>query len=157
MCSGDFTKPQSIDPSQISPAPCMASAANPLLQSLLEGYRPAFRPHPLAKEPSDSSTLSPQLQMCYYERKLFGGYLTFLLDRILADCCPSAVTAYLNTSFLHAVPPDASIHLRAWPEKVDGRKVYLAGTIQIPKSRQGGLIDAVRAHALFVQPKAVQP
>ena len=94
--------------------------------------------------------------MCYYERKLFGGYLTFLLDRILADCCPSAVTAYLNTSFLHAGPPDASIHLRAWPEKVDDRKVHLAGTIQIPTGRHGELIDAVRAHALFVQPKPAQ-
>jgi hypothetical protein len=157
MCSRDCTEPESTDPSQIGPAPCMASATNPLLRSLLEGYRPAFRPHPLGKQASASITLSPQQQMCYYERKLFGGYLTILLDRILADCCPSAVTAYLNTTFLHFVPPDASIHLRAWPEKVDGRKVYLAGTIQIPKSSQGDLIDAVRAHALFVRPKPVQP
>ncbi|KAJ1713204.1 hypothetical protein NYO67_4606 [Aspergillus flavus] len=141
----------------IAPAPCMARAANPLLQRLLEGYRPVFQAHPLGREVSASLTLSPQQQMCYYERKLFGGYLTFLLDWILADCCPSAVTAYLNTTFLHAVPPDASIHLRAWPEKVDGRKVYLAGTIQILKGSQGDVIDAVRAHALFVRPKPAQP
>ncbi|KAL4912591.1 hypothetical protein BDW62DRAFT_17788 [Aspergillus aurantiobrunneus] len=77
-------------------------------------------------------------QMCYYERKLFGGYLSSLLDRILADCCPSPLT-YLNTTFLHAVPPDASIHLRARREKVGGRKVYLAGSAQIPRDGQGEL------------------
>ncbi|KAJ5608445.1 hypothetical protein N7537_005064 [Penicillium hordei] len=128
----------------------MASAANPLLQRLLEGYRPAFRAHPSGKEASASFALSPQQQMCYYERKLFSRNLIFLLDRTLADCCLSVVTAYLNATFLHAVPPDASIHLRVWPKKVDGRKVYLADS-------QGELLDAVHAHALIVEPKPGQP
>ena len=52
--------------------------------------------------------------------------------------------------------PETTIQLRAWPEQVDGRKVHLAGSIQIPQGSQGELLDAVRAHALFVQPKPAE-
>jgi hypothetical protein len=65
--------------------------------------------------------------MCYYDSKLFGGYLAFLMDRILADCCRPAFTGYLNTSFVRPVPPKVPILLRAWPDKVEDRKIYLKG------------------------------
>lgn len=92
--------------------------------------------------------------MCYYDGKLFGGYLAFLMDRILADCCESAVTANLNTSFLRSVPPAVPILLRAWPEKVDGRKIHLKGSLQIPGDSLNGWVDAVNADSLFTRPKA---
>ncbi|THC91230.1 hypothetical protein EYZ11_009310 [Aspergillus tanneri] len=125
-----------------------------LLRSLLRGYRPSFRRHSLGWEADVLLKLDPRQQMCYYDGKLFGGYLTLLMDRILADCCRPAVTAYLNTTFAHSIPPDAPIHLRAWPEKVEGRKIYLAGSVQIPGSRAGELIEAIRANALFIRPRS---
>lgn len=91
--------------------------------------------------------------MCYYNGKLFGGYLTLLLDQILADCCRPAVTAYLNTSFKHSIPPHAPIRLRAWPEKVEGRKIYLQGSVEIPGSNGQEVVQAIHANALFIQPK----
>ncbi|KAB8228903.1 uncharacterized protein BDW43DRAFT_315404 [Aspergillus alliaceus] len=75
---------------------------------------------------------------------MFGGYVTMLLERILADCCWPAALAYLNTSFAHSVPPDVPIRLRAWPEKVEGRKFYLTASIQIPGSEVGRLIYAIQ-------------
>ena len=70
--------------------------------------------------------------MCYYNRKLFGGYIALLMDHILADCCKlAAVTATLNTSYLQSVPLTAPILLRAWPDRVEGRKIYLKGSLRI--------------------------
>ncbi|KAB8204233.1 hypothetical protein BDV34DRAFT_226619 [Aspergillus parasiticus] len=125
-----------------------------LLRSLLQGYNPTFRRHPLGMEADAVIKLTPRQQMCYYDGKMFGGYLALLLDRILADCCQPAVTAYLNTSFAQSVPPDVPIRLRAWPERVEGRKVYLTASIQIPGKVEGGFIDAIRANALFVRPRS---
>jgi acyl-coenzyme A thioesterase PaaI-like protein len=94
-------------------------------------------------------------QMCYYDGKLFGGYLALLLDQILADCCQPtpAMTAYLNTTFVCSVSPGVPIRLSAWPEKIEGRKIYLTGSIQVPGSGNGELIDAVKASALFIRPR----
>ncbi|KAA8645435.1 hotdog fold domain-containing protein [Aspergillus tanneri] len=120
------------------------------LHSLLQGYNPNFQRHPLRMEADALIKLSPRQQMCYYDRKMFGGYFVLLLDRILVDCCRPAVTAYLNTSFAHSVPPDASIRLRAWPEKVEERKISFIVSIQIPRSKAGDLIDAIQANRFFV-------
>ncbi|KAA8647893.1 hotdog fold domain-containing protein [Aspergillus tanneri] len=124
-----------------------------LLRSLLQGYNPTFQRHPLGMEAEALIKLSPRQQMCYYDGKMFGGYLVLLLDRILADCCRPAFTAYLNTSFAHSVPPDAPIRLCARPEKVEGRKIYLTASIQIPGSKAGDMVDAIKADALFVRPR----
>lgn len=97
--------------------------------------------------------LVPQQQICYYDGKMFGGYLSLFLDQILADCCRPAVMAYLNTSFKHPVPPHVLIRLRAWPDKIEGRKIYLQGSIQIPGENGGEAIEAIHATALFIQPK----
>ncbi|KAB8070463.1 hypothetical protein BDV29DRAFT_160410 [Aspergillus leporis] len=124
-----------------------------LLRSLLQGYHPTFRRHPLGMKAEALIKLASRQQMCYYDGKIFDEYLTLLLDRILADCCRLAVTAYFNTSFPHSVPPDVPIRLRAGPEKVEGRKFYLTASIQIPGSEEGEFIDAIRASALFVRPR----
>ena len=120
---------------------------------MFQGYRPAFKVHPLGWEVECFLLLSPSQQMCYYDGKLFGGYLTFLMDRILADCCQPAVTAYLNTSFVRSVPPTAPILLRAWPDKVEGRKIYLKGSVQIPGEDPKEWVDAIKADSLFIRPK----
>lgn len=75
--------------------------------------------------------LSPAQQMCYYNGKLFGGYIALLIDRIPADGCKLAVIAYLNTSYLQLVPPTAPILLHAWPDKVKDRNIYLKGSLWI--------------------------
>lgn len=133
------------------------------MRSLFDGYHPTFKRHLLGCEVEALLLLSPSQQMCYYEGKLFGGYVTLLLDRILADCCRPpdrvvagcgpAFTAYLNTSFLLPVPPNGPILLRAWPEKVDGRKIFLKGCVQIPGKAPSEWLDAITAESLFIRPK----
>ncbi|KAJ6020231.1 hypothetical protein N7522_000306 [Penicillium canescens] len=127
-----------------------------LMRSLFRGYRPIFKPHYLGWEAESLLRLTPSQQMCYYDGKLFGGYIACLMDRILADCCrrdEPAFTAYLNTSFIQSVPPSAPILLRAWPDKVDGRKIYLKGSIQIPAEAPHEWVDAIRTDALFIRRK----
>ena len=103
-----------------------------MMNSLLQGYHPTFKPHPLGREVEALLFLSPAQQMCYYNGKLFGGYIALLMDRILADCCfEPAVTAYLNTSYLQSVLPKAPMLLRIWPNRVKGCKIFLKGSLQI--------------------------
>ncbi|KAJ5267950.1 hypothetical protein N7524_004734 [Penicillium chrysogenum] len=66
------------------------------MRSLFQGCNPTFKPHPLGWEAESLLLLSPSQQMCYYNGKLFGGYIALLIDRILADCCKSAVTLELS-------------------------------------------------------------
>ncbi|OQE72624.1 hypothetical protein PENNAL_c0095G01588, partial [Penicillium nalgiovense] len=117
------------------------------------GYNPTFKLHPLGWEAESLLLLSPTQQMCYYNGKLFGGYIALLVDRILADSCKSAVTASLNTSYLHSVSPTAPILLRAWPDRVEGRKIYLKGSLQIPGKVPQDWIEAITVDALFIKPK----
>ncbi|KAJ6141697.1 hypothetical protein N7497_010796 [Penicillium chrysogenum] len=124
-----------------------------MMRSLFRGYKPTFKLHPLGWEAESLLLLSPTQQMCYYDGKLFGGYIALLMDRILADCCKSAVTAYLNTSYLHSVPPTAPILLRAWPDRVEGRKIYLKGSLQVSGKVPQDWIEAITADALFIKPK----
>lgn len=75
------------------------------------------------------------------------------MDRILADSCRPAVTAYLNTTFVRSVPPMVPILLRAWPDKVEGRKIYLKGCVQIPGEDPSQWVNAMEADSLFIRPK----
>ncbi|CAG8073938.1 unnamed protein product [Penicillium salamii] len=124
-----------------------------MMNVLFQGYCPTFKPHPLGWEAESLLLLSPAQKMCYYNGKLFGGYIALLMDRILADCCKPAVTAYLNTSYLQSVPPTTPILLRAWPERVEGRKIYLKGSLQIPGNDSQDWVDAIETDALFIKPK----
>lgn len=120
---------------------------------LFQGYYPVFEAHPLGQKVECFMRLNPSQQMCYYDGRLFGGYLACLMDRILADCCRPAVTAYLNTTFVRSVPPTAPILLRAWPDKVEGRKIYLKGCLQIPGEDAKQWVNAMEADSLFIRPK----
>lgn len=133
--------------------PVFSSPSKDIMLSLFQGYRPVFKPHHLGWEVESRLLLSPSQQMCYYDGKLFGGYVAFLMDRILADCCKPAFTAYLNTSFLLPIPPTAPILLRAWPDKVEGRKIFLKGSVQIAGNNSNEWLDAIHAEALFIRPK----
>jgi hypothetical protein len=124
-----------------------------MMNLLFQGYHATFKPHPLRWEAESILLLGPTQQMCYYNGKLFGGYIALLMDRILADCCKPAVTAYLTTSYLQSVPPTAPILLRAWPDKVEGRKIYLKGSLQIPGKVPQDWIEAIKADALFIRPR----
>ncbi|KAJ5971703.1 uncharacterized protein N7479_001621 [Penicillium vulpinum] len=80
--------------------------------------------------------------MCYYNEKLFGDYIALLVDRIFANCCKPAVTAYLNTSYIQSVPPTAPILLRAWPVRVEI-------SAKVPQD----WTEATKTVALFIKPK----
>ena len=128
------------------------------MRLLFKGYRPVFKSHPLGCEVESLLLLSPPQQICYYQDKLFGGCITFLMDRILADCCKPtagepAFTAYLNTSFKLSVPPTTPVRLHACPVKIDGRKIYLKGSLQIT-GPCGKWIDTISADALFIRPRS---
>ncbi|KAJ5231003.1 hypothetical protein N7489_011711 [Penicillium chrysogenum] len=113
----------------LSPATVPQESPGAMIDSLLQGYLPKFKPHPLGWEVESLMSLSPEQQMCYYNGKLFGGYIALLMDQILADSYKNAVTATLNTSYLQSVPPTAPILLRVWPDRVEGRKIYLKGSL----------------------------
>ena len=135
------------------------------MRSLFKGYNPVFKPHRLGYEVEALLILGPSQRMCYYDGKLFGGYTAFLLDRILADCCKPthwvtqktcepAFTAYLKTTYLLPISPTAPMFLRAWPHKVEGRKIELRGSVQVSGVTSGQWVDAVQAEALFIKPKS---
>jgi hypothetical protein len=144
------------DHDKLSPV-TLDKSSDTTMHLLFKGYRPVFKRHPLGYEVESLLLLSPQQQMCYHQGNLFGGYAACLLDRILADCCNStssdpAFTAYLNTSFRRPVPPKAQVRLRAWPVKIDRRKIYLEGSLDIIGTC-GQWIEAISADALFVTPR----
>lgn len=98
--------------------------------------------------------LDPEQKICYYPDKLHGGYLAFLMDEHFANCCPSAVTAWFNMDFLKSINPNVTrLALRAWPVKINGRKIYMEGSITIPDESTGKELLAARASALFVIPR----
>lgn len=134
------------------------------MRSLFQGYRPVFKPHRLGCEVESLLCLGPSQRMCYYDGKLFGGYGAFLVDRILADCCKPpdwvradccgpAFTANLNVSYLLPISPTVPILLRAWPDKIEGRKIFLKGSVQVPGKAPNEWLDAIQAEALFIRPK----
>jgi hypothetical protein len=108
-----------------------------------------------ASEKMESQLLLESSKQIYcYHGKPFARYLTFLMDRIHADCCEEpAFTASINPSFKKPVLPMAPIMPRSWLEEIDGPKVYLKGLIKTPRE-SGEWIDTTAAEALFIKPKA---
>lgn len=96
--------------------------------------------------------LNTAQKICYYPGKLHGGIQSFLLDQILADCCQPAVTANLNISFLKPIDPEKPIMLFARPVSVEGRKIYMEGSIKVRDGETGAMNDATRVNALFIHP-----
>jgi hypothetical protein len=75
--------------------------------------------------------------------------VALLFDEVLGRLAdtggrPPARTAYLNTDFRAITPIRCELQVRAWIEREEGRKRFLAGEI-----REGSLLLA-EARALFV-------
>ncbi|KAI1127822.1 thioesterase superfamily protein [Nemania abortiva] len=94
-----------------------------------------------------------------YPNVCHGGLVTTILDEVIGMLIPinqerkripggTYMTAYLNTSFVKPVPTPITILTRTWFTKVEGRKLFMQGTIE----DENGVI-LVRADALYIQLK----
>jgi acyl-coenzyme A thioesterase PaaI-like protein len=119
---------------------------------LLHGYRPEFQNSELGQQATALMALEPQQRICFYPDKIHGGYQAFLLDQLFADCCKPAVTANLAVDFKRPIKPNARLILSAWPVKIEGRKVFMEGSIQVDEPSGERLLCA-RASALFILPR----
>lgn len=88
-----------------------------------------------------------------------GGLVTTILDEAIGMLLPinqkrqsiprgTYMTAYLNTNFIKPVPTPITILTRTWLTKVEGRKLFMQGTIE----DEHGIV-LVRADALYIQLK----
>ncbi|KAH2020790.1 hypothetical protein KXV43_002566 [Aspergillus fumigatus] len=125
-----------------------------LRKALMRGYSPIVRAVDLGKEAEYVTILEPRQRICYYPGKLHGGMQAFFLDNLFADCCQGALTANLTISYLRPTDPQATLSFRAWPVKVEGRKTYMEGCIKFLDGNAGVMVEAVRAKALFIRPRA---
>ncbi|KAJ5472016.1 hypothetical protein N7539_008585 [Penicillium diatomitis] len=121
-----------------------------LYGELLAGYRPDFSDIDGSRHATVHLDLNAKQRICYYPRKVHGGYQAFLLDQLFADCCNPAVTASLTVDYKKPIHPDATLILRAWPVKAEGRKIYMEGSIKMADPVSGEMVVAARATAVFV-------
>ena len=101
--------------------------------------------------------LGPSL--CGHPQIVHGGMLATLLDEGLARACFPAlpnqvgVTASLKIDYRVPCPADSYVVLRAHTTKVDGRKVWAKGWIELLDESGGEGTKLVEAEALFVEPR----
>ena len=78
-----------------------------------------------------------------------GGALAALMDEMLGDLSSHigrpAVTASLTIDFRAPIKLPRTIELRAWCERIEGRKLFLCGEIR------DGQTVAAEAHGLWIQ------
>lgn len=84
-----------------------------------------------------------------------GGAVTLIFDEVLGRLSsgherPPSRTAYLNTTFFEITPIGIELRIRAWMQRLEGRKRFVAGEIM-----NGDRVCA-RAEALFVELKVGQ-
>lgn len=97
--------------------------------------------------------------LCGHVGIVHGGLLATLLDEGLARCGFSAlpnkigVTAYLNINYRNPTPAGSYVVLKAETTKVEGRKVWVKGRIELlgDTVEPGKLL--VEAEGLFIEPK----
>ena len=91
-----------------------------------------------------------------------GGLLATLLDEGLARACFPAlphqvgVTANLRMDYRAPCPVDAYVLLRAETTRVEGRKAWVRGWIEVLGEEGGQGTKLVEAEALFVEPRNVK-
>ncbi|KAJ5105535.1 HotDog domain-containing protein [Penicillium alfredii] len=124
-----------------------------LRQGLLHGYRPDIRTNGSGREANAALTLAPHQKICYYPGKLHGGYQAFLMDQLFADCCSPALTANLSIDYMRPIVPETTLLLDVWPAKIEGRKIFMEGSIMVPEETTGEMVPAAKAKALFILPK----
>lgn len=98
-------------------------------------------------------------ELCGHPGIVHGGFLATMLDEGLARCCFAAlphkigVTANLNIDYRKPTPANSFLVLRATTTKVEGRKAWVKGHIELlPKEGEKPVVVA-EATALFISPK----
>lgn len=98
-------------------------------------------------------------EMCGHPGIVHGGYIATMLDEGLARCCFAAlphkigVTANLNIDYRKPMPADSFLVLRATTTKVEGRKAWVKGHIELLQDEGAKPIIFAEATAMFVSPK----
>ena len=129
-----------------------------------DGSVPAHQPHCLGCGPDNPAGMGLRLRVeqgrvvgrVRFDRRqegapgfAHGGAVATVLDDALGTVLviveKPAVTANLNVDFRAPVFLDRDLELHAWCERIDGRKIHLAGEL-----REDGTLLA-EARALFVQ------
>lgn len=97
--------------------------------------------------------------LCGHPGLVHGGMLATLLDEGLARACFSAlpnkvgVTASLKIDYRKPCPADSYIVLKAYTTKVEGRKAWVKGWIELLGEGTEDNPKLVEAEALFIEPK----
>lgn len=115
----------------------------------------------------DSNPLNPSMlqisylgpSLCGHPGIIHGGLLATLLDEGLARACFPAlpnkvgVTASLTINYKKPCPSNAYVVLRAETTKVEGRKAWVRGWIELLDEAGGEGERLVEAEALFIEPR----
>lgn len=103
------------------------------------------------------SYLGPAL--CGHPGIVHGGMLATMLDEGLARACFPAlpnkvgVTASLKIDYRQPCPGSSYVVLKAETTKVEGRKAWVKGWIELLGEEDGTGVKVVEAEALFIEPK----
>jgi len=101
-------------------------------------------------------------KLCGHPTIIHGGLLATLLDEGLARACFPAlpnkvgVTASLNITYKKPCPANSFVVLRAETTKVDGRKAWVKGWIEILGDGVEEGEHLVEAEALFIEPRGAK-
>jgi acyl-coenzyme A thioesterase PaaI-like protein len=98
--------------------------------------------------------------LCGHPGIVHGGLLATLLDEGLARACFPAlpnkigVTASLKIDYKHPCPGNSYVVLKAETTKVEGRKAWVKGWIEVlGDDEEGTGVKVVEAEALFIEPR----
>ncbi|GJN83388.1 hypothetical protein PLIIFM63780_006937 [Purpureocillium lilacinum] len=97
--------------------------------------------------------------LCGHPGIIHGGFLATMLDEGLAWCCFGAlphnigVTAFLNINYRKPAPAGSFLVLRAETTKVEGRKAWVKGHIELLAEPGEKPTVLTEAEALYVSPK----
>lgn len=97
--------------------------------------------------------------LCGHPGIVHGGLLATLLDEGLARACFPAlpnkigVTASLKIDYKQPCPGNSYVVLKAETTKVEGRKAWVKGWIEILGDEEGTGVKLVEAEALFIEPR----
>lgn len=97
--------------------------------------------------------------LCGHPGIVHGGLLATMLDEGLARCCFKAlphniaVTANLNINYRKPTPAGSFLVLRAETTKVEGRKAWVKGRLELLGQPGDEPVVFAEATALFISPK----
>jgi acyl-coenzyme A thioesterase PaaI-like protein len=97
--------------------------------------------------------------LCGHPGIVHGGLLATMLDEGLARACFPAlpnkigVTASLKIDYRVPCPAGSYVVLKAYTQKVEGRKAWVKGWIELLGDEDGNGTKVVEAEALFIEPK----